>query len=409
MIASMIVRSIRRFAPVVLAVGIAAPAVFGGPLGSAAAESYEQRRERVNQGTIAIVSGGVNGTYVRIASDLAAVLDDGETLRVLPVLGKGSVQNIVDLLYLKGIDVAIVQSDVLRYVRDKNLEPGLDRRIRYVTKLYNEEVHILARNDIAALADLAGKKVNFDVDGSGTAMTATTVFSLLGIEVEPTHFDQALALEKLKAGEIAAMLYVAGKPTELFKAIESGSGLHFLAVPPNPALLETYLPSTLESADYPKLITPGGPPLETIAVGAVMAVYNWEHSTDRARRVGTFVEAFFEQFDKFLKPPRHPKWREVNLAATVPGWNRVAVADAWLARQAEGRTTAARSGLRSSFDDFLAFMTAAGLRPANRALSEKEREALFARYLEWNKAQSAARAATSAPAPAGGGSSSTAR
>ncbi len=243
----MITSRIKRFALVSLAVGFVATAVFAGLIPSAAAESYEARRERVNQGTVAIISGGVNGTYVRIASDLAAVLDDGDTLRVLPVLGKGSVQNVVDLLYLKGIDVAIVQSDVLRYVREQNLEPGIERRIRYVTKLYNEEVHILARADIATLADLAGKKVNFDVDGSGTAMTATTVFGLLGIQVEPTHFDQALALEKLKAGEIEAMLYVAGKPTELFKSIDADSGLHFLPVPPNAALLETYLPSTLDA------------------------------------------------------------------------------------------------------------------------------------------------------------------
>ncbi len=125
-----------------------------------------------------------------------------------------------------------------------------------------------------------------------------------------------------------------------------------------------------------------------------MAVYNWEPNSDRARRVGTFVEAFFDQFDKFLKPPRHPKWQEVNLAATVPGWSRVdrSPTRGSPARRKAGRR-AAHAGLRTSFDDFLAFMTAAGLRPANRALGEKEREALFARYLEWNKAQAAARAA----------------
>ncbi|MFO1154927.1 MAG: TAXI family TRAP transporter solute-binding subunit [Rhodospirillales bacterium] len=386
---------LKRVALIVFAAGMAAVAVCSGPP-PAAAESYEARRERVNQGTVTIISGGVSGTYVRIASDLAAVLDDGDRLRVLPVLGKGSLQNIADLLYLRGIDVAIVQSDVLRYVREKKLDPRIERRIRYVAKLYNEEVHVLARADVATFAGLAGKKVNFDVDGSGTAMTATTIFGLLGMRVQPTHFEQALALEKLKSGEIAAMLYVVGKPTELFKSIDADSGLHFLAIPPNPALLETYLPSTIETEDYPKLIKPGSPPLETVSVGAVMAVNNPDSNSERARRVDAFVEAFFERFDKFLQPPRHPKWQEVNLAAAVPGWTRLAVADAWLARQAEGRVPTAHSGLRTSFDDFLAFMTAAGLRPGNRALSDKEREALFARYLEWSKAQDAGRP----PAPA---------
>lgn len=365
---------------VVVAAALLAPA-------GAAAQGLEARRERMNQNTISIVSGGVNGTYVRIASDLAAVLDKGDALRVLPILGKGSVQNITDLLYLRGIDVAIVQSDVLRFVREQNLEPGIDRRIRYVTKLYDEEVHVLARADVAQITDLAGRRVNFDVKGSGTAMTATTLMQLLGIAVEPTHFDQALALEKLKTGDIQAMVFVAGKPTELFRAIEADSQLKFLAIPPKPELLETYLPSTLEHRDYPKLIAEGAPPLETLAVGAVMAVYNWEPNTDRHRRVARFVEAFFSQFEQFLKPPRHPKWQEVNLAATLPGWNRAASAEDWLARKATGQMHSADATLRTSFDQFLQFMAEAGLKRSNQPLGPKEREALFARFLEWYKTQ----------------------
>ncbi|HYN37948.1 MAG TPA: TAXI family TRAP transporter solute-binding subunit, partial [Rhodospirillales bacterium] len=142
----------------------------------AAAQTADVQRERVNQGTIAIISGGVNGTYIRIASDLAAVLDKGDKLRVLPILGKGSVQNITDLLYLRGVDVAIVQSDVLGFIRKDNLHPNIEQRIRYITKLYNEEVHILGGRDVEKLGDLAGKKVNVDVAGSGTAMTAATLF-----------------------------------------------------------------------------------------------------------------------------------------------------------------------------------------------------------------------------------------
>ena len=91
-------------------------------------------------------------------------------------------QNITDLLYLRGIDVGIVQSDVLGFIRKENLHPNIEQRIRYVTKLYNEEVHILAGKDIGQLADLAGKKVNVDVAGSGTAMTASTLFDTLGVD-----------------------------------------------------------------------------------------------------------------------------------------------------------------------------------------------------------------------------------
>ena len=100
--------------------------------------------EKINRGTVGIVTGSVDGTYARIASDLARVLDDGEKLRVLPILGKGSIQNIADILYLKGVDLGIVQSDVFAFMKREGIFPAIGQRIHYVSKLYNEEVHLLA-------------------------------------------------------------------------------------------------------------------------------------------------------------------------------------------------------------------------------------------------------------------------
>lgn len=282
---------------------------------------------RTNAGTVGVISGGIDGTYVRIAADLAAVLDDGDTLRVLPILGKGSLQNIQDILALRGVDIGIVQSDVLAYARREHLMPGLDSLIQYIAKLYDEEVHILAHRDIERVEDLAGKPVNFDVRGSGTSMTASLIFDRLGVQVRPTHDTQDLALEKLKRGEIAALVYVAGKPARLFTGLQQGTGLHLLPLPVNDALLETYLPSRFSHADYPALV-PEDAPVDTIAVGAVMAVYAWQPGTERYRKVARFVDAFFQKFPSFQQPPRHPKWREVNLAAQVPGWTRFAPAEA---------------------------------------------------------------------------------
>ncbi|EWY37259.1 C4-dicarboxylate ABC transporter [Skermanella stibiiresistens SB22] len=294
-------------------------------------------RDRVNGGTVGVISGGVDGTYVRIASDLAAVLDNREQLRVLPILGKGSLRNLTDILYLRGVDVGIVQSDVLAYAQREKLFPTIDKRVRYIAKLYNEEFHLLAGRDIGGVKDLAGRKVNFDVAGSGTEMTASLLFDRLGVAVERTSFDQALALEKLKSGEIAALAYVAGKPARLFRdagnaggdGAGGAGGLHFLPIPAEADLLDTYLPSQLGHDDYPGLI-PDGQSVGTVAVGAVMAVYNWEEDNDRHRKVAAFTRALFDNFEEFRKPPRHAKWREVNLAAQVPGWTRFGAAERWL-------------------------------------------------------------------------------
>ena len=278
---------------------------------------------------IGVISGSLDGTYARIAADLAAVLDDGAQLRVLPMLGKGSVQNINDILHLRGVDVGIVQSDVLSFMRQQGDKREASRSIDYIAKLYNEEVHVLAAPGIGSLDQLNGRKVNVDVRGSGTALTAATMFGGLGLTPALTYDDQATALDKLQHGGIDALVYVAGKPVRLFTGIPPGTGLHLLPVQLTAALAESYLPSRLDAADYPILIEDGGG-VETIAVGAVMAVFNWPRNSERYAAATRFTEAFFTSMDQFRRAPRHPKWREVNLGAQVPGWTRFPPAAAWL-------------------------------------------------------------------------------
>ncbi|MCC6471710.1 MAG: TRAP transporter substrate-binding protein [Alphaproteobacteria bacterium] len=339
-------------------------------------QAIEAAKDRANRGAIGIVSGGIDGTYVRIAADLAAVLD-GPELRVLPVLGKGSLQNLNDLVYLRGVDIAIVQSDALAYARREKLLPS-DRSIAYIAKLYNEEFHLLASNEIKDIAELAGKQVNFDTRGSGSYLTATLLFNLLKIPVEPVYNDQQLALEKLRRGEIAAMVYVAGKPTRLFRELKPEDGVHFLPVPLAAELIETYLPSRLSREDYPQLIAEGAE-VDTVAVGAVMAVYNWATETDRYRRVKRFIDVFFSEFGKFMEPPRHAKWKEVNLAAQVPGWQRINAADQWLA------AAASRGGpdeqLRENFRAFMEQQAKAG---GITQASRQQQDELFEQFMRWH-------------------------
>src|ERR1700733_15607487 len=270
--------------------------------------------------TIGLIADGPGSTDTRIAADIARALDDSGKLRVLPMLGRGSVQNIADLIYLKGVDVAIIDSDVLTQTMQSGTIPR-EGTVQYIARLFPEEIHILARKEITTLNDLNGKPVATGPIGSGTEITASTLLDLCHVTPNIIHENQSAALDHLRHGDIAAMVVVGGKPVPLLQGIEPGTFLHFLPIPLNAQLVDTYLPTSLDHQSYPNLV-PAGPVVDTVAVSSVLVTLTTPADTQRAKRVNRFVDALFERFDQFRRPGFHPKWREVNLSAQVQGWAR---------------------------------------------------------------------------------------
>ena len=334
--------------------------------------------ERANRGLVEVITGSVVGSSARTAEDLADVLDDGATRRVLPVIGKGSLHDLVDLKALRGVDLAIVQTDVLDHVKTQRLL-GIEGSLTYIAKLYSEEFHLLARGDVRSIADLAGKKVNFGSQGDGTTITGARLFELLKIKVEATSYGQAMALEKLKSGQIAAMAFVTGKPAPLFSGLRAQDGLHFLAVPLKGEIAAAYSPARLTAEDYPGLVAQGA--VDTVAVGTVLVVANLVPDSERYRNAANFVEAFFTQFPKLLEAPHHPKWSEVNLAAELPGWRRFAPADAWIKRN--GAASAVAMSEDQMRDIFVKFLDERSKVSGNATLSSEQKDQLFAQFKRW--------------------------
>jgi hypothetical protein len=122
--------------------------------------------------------------------------------------------------------------------------------------------------------------------------------------------------------------------------------------------------------------------VDTVAVGAILAVYNWPRNTDRYRRVAKFTEAFLDKFAEFRKPPRHVKWREANLAAALKSWKRFPAAQEWLDRNSTAAAAETTAGA-ARIDLDLAREQAQRAAPGNRA----EQERLFQKFLEWSKQQ----------------------
>jgi TRAP-type uncharacterized transport system substrate-binding protein len=342
--------------------------------------STESSKTDLNAWTVGVAGGLLEGTFIRYAADLAKVLDDGNNLRVIPMVTFGAVGNVTDLLNLRGIDVAITQADVLDHFRREVKIPDIENKIQYISPLFLAEVHIYAREEFKTLKDLAGRKVAFNTPGSAANLTGQVVFQRLGIQVEPVLINNAIALEKMRSGEVSAVVHVVGKPNDLFARFKPEPGFHFIPVEYGAAFEDYYVPATLESGDYPNLIQ-AGETVSTVAVPAVLAVFNWPKTSDRYRRVSRFIEAYFAKFDQLQQPPFQPKWREINLAGKVPGWTRYGVAEALLAKMAADQSGGS-SQVRARFDAFLdSRADAAG----NRALTSREREALFRQFLEWQR------------------------
>src|SRR6201747_3069036 len=170
-------------------------------------------KQSLNANTVTLISGTIGGTYVQIGADLASVLDIGSKLRVLPIVGRGSVQSVADILFLQGVDLGIVRADTLDYLEKKGFAKDIKKQFAYVTKLYNEEMHVIAPKSIRSLRDLEGKKVSVDLPNGGTFVTATIVFERLGIRPNFVYIEQRIALEKLRTGAIDAVIAVQGKPS----------------------------------------------------------------------------------------------------------------------------------------------------------------------------------------------------
>ena len=173
----------------------------------------EALKARKNTWTVGVAGGLMSGTNMTFADEMAQILDDGDNLRVLPMVTYGAASNLDDLLYLRGVDVAITQSDVFEYFRTQRKINNLEGRVHYILRLPISEMHVLASTDIRSIEDLRGKKVNFGPSGSASSLTGSVVFQRYGVKVEPTLYDNAVALQKLKSGEIAATVLIAGKPT----------------------------------------------------------------------------------------------------------------------------------------------------------------------------------------------------
>jgi TRAP-type uncharacterized transport system substrate-binding protein len=301
------------------------------------APGESQIRDRLNAGTIGLAAGLLEGAPIHFAAEIARVVNEGGDMQVLPIVTRGPTENVNDLLYLKGVDTAIINSDSLEEY--KSQVPQIQQRIAYIFSLFPSELHIFVRPEIKTLADLAGKKVNFNTQGTAAAYSGPLIFSRLGIDVDKMFIPHPVALEQMRRGEIVAVVFVTSKPVDAFVKGKWEEGFKFLPVEFGPKFQDYYISSYLDAADYPNLIAKDQR-IATIAVPTILASYKWRPDLPRYRRVARFVDLLFGRIDKLRSPGFDPKWKDVNLRTQAPGLERVQAAQEWLDRSAPNKASA---------------------------------------------------------------------
>ena len=343
------------------------------------------KRELANQlnaNTVSLMTGSFGSTYAQVGADLASVLDNGTALRILPVMGRGSVQAVSDILLLRGVDAGIVRKDTLAYLDRKDFAKDIRNQFVYVAKMFNEEMHILAPRTIASMRDLDGKTVVVDLPDSSTFVTAINVFERLGIRPHLIYQEPRLALDMLRKGEVDAIVAIEGKPLQWLNQV-TDRNLHLVPVEYAKTLQEEYLPSKLSSQDYPGLVPEGGY-VETIAAEAVLASYNWAPNSDRYRRLALLVDTMFDKVAQLQRPPFHPKWKEMAPRATVAGWTRFKAAQEWLDRNMPLASGASVSSASAAVPP----PPPSAVPPAATAFSPQDRDPLYREFLEWRASRS---------------------
>ena len=294
--------------------------------------NFGAQQEKINAWTVGLAAGLIEGAPLRLASEMARVVDDGANLHVLPIVTRGPTENLNSLLYLRGVDLAIINSDSMEEYRIQL--PEVRRHVNYLLNLFPSELHIFVRPEIQSLQDLAGKKVNFNTLGTAAAYSGPLIFSRLDIDIDKSFMPHPVALQQMKNGEndMAAVVFITSKPVDAFLRGQWEAGFKFLPVTYDAKFEDYYLPAALEAADYPNLIK-AGERIATIAVPTALVSYNWPGGSNRYQRVARFTDYLFSRIDKLQVAGFDAKWKTINLGATVPGLARFPAAQEWLDRQ----------------------------------------------------------------------------
>ena len=295
---------------------------------SHAQQQRAQPRVVLSPERVTLLTDGIadpNSTGVQLVNDLAARLGQ-QGLRVLPIAGEGGLGNIRDLLQLKGVDLAILNSDILSYLDATGEFPDARRRIRFVTHLGDQPVYLLGRANVASINDLRSRRVAALTAPGISPVTAKTVFGLLKIDAELLPITPAQLAGDQSLSGIDGVIMSAGDAAKVGQLANRFTDFHLVPIVAGPALTKTYSSYQIPANELGALAMSSGP-TDSIAFSTVLAVFDWTPQHSRYANVNGFLKGFFQALPTLRTMAYAPLWRQANIRAEIPGWQRYAAAD----------------------------------------------------------------------------------
>ena len=276
--------------------------------------------------SVSIVSDGFGADRI---AELARAYDAAGLPRVLPVAGLGPIADARALMHMRGIDLAVLDADILVYGRLTGELQGIEARLAAVMKLADKTVYVVAAPGVDTLADLVHQKVLSVGAGSDAEVTARTVFSLLSIDAVLGATDQSTAGEALANGSAKAVVLVLAPGEPGLGRLPKDKGLHLLPAPDSAALDAVYSRTTITEADAPGLTPEGGVPV--LKVASLLVTYAWRPNLYRYGSVQQFLQALPRVLTDLRKGGSAAFWLSADAHAVASGWQPYAGATAALA------------------------------------------------------------------------------
>ena len=184
------------------------------------------------------------------------------------------------------------------------------------------------------LQDLAGKKVNFNTLGTAAAYSGPLIFSRLGIDIDKTFIPHPVALQQMRKGEMAAVVFITSKPVDAFLRGQWDEGFKFL-----PVAYDRPVRGLLPASRAGSGGVSGADQVRASALRPSPCRRRSSPTTGRSARTATSASRasptiLFSRIDKLQVAGFDAKWKSINLGATVPGLTRFPAAQDWLDRQA---------------------------------------------------------------------------